>query len=123
MPGADASIDETVRRLVDADNVCLVLPVNPGYKGMYEEAIGRIYYRDREVFTRSATGTIFIREMRNGDSNRIDDLENYTFSGSLKVKLSIDDAPDVLYMEILENPSRGELKEGLLLQVGLIGLS
>ncbi|MEA2004559.1 MAG: hypothetical protein U9O53_06435 [archaeon] len=100
-----------------------MLPLDPQYRGVYEEAIDRIFYRDGESFIKSGIGTIFIKEMRNGDGNRIEDLENYTFSGSLKVKLSRGDTPDALYMEILESPSIGELKEGLLLQVGLIGQS
>jgi len=115
--------DATLAEFIDSKNIYLVLPFNPSYNGVNKEAIGRINYMSDESFMSVKKGVLYVKDIKDADGGRIDDIDEYRFSGSLKVSLSRNDDPDVLYMEILENPSNGELKEGLLMQVGLMGQS
>ncbi len=118
-----SDIDATLAEFIDSENIYLVLPSKPSYNGANKDAIGRINYRSDDSLVNIRKGTLYIKDIKDADGGRIDDLGEYKFSGSLKVRLFWDVDPDVLYMEVLENlenPLNGELKEGLLLQVELI---
>jgi len=115
--------DATLAKFIDSENIYLVLPLKPSYNGVYNEAIGRISYISDESFVNVKKGILYVKDIKDTDGGRVDNLDEYRFSGSLKVRLFMDVDPDVFYMEILENPSKGELKEGLLLQVELMGQS
>ncbi|MCK5373097.1 MAG: hypothetical protein KAJ20_02070 [Candidatus Aenigmarchaeota archaeon] len=123
MDSMSSDVNASINEFIKLGSIHLVLPLKPSYNGVNKEAIGRINYRPDGSFVNIDKGTLYIKQVNDVDGGRIENLENYTFSGSLKVRLSRDDTLDVLYMEILENPSIGELKEGLLLQVELMGLS
>ncbi|NOQ38206.1 hypothetical protein GQ472_04930 [archaeon] len=115
-----SDVDATLAEFVDSKNIHLVLPFKPHYNGVNKEAIGRINYRSDESFVNVNKDTLYVKDIKDVDGGKVDDLGEYKFSGSLKVRLFWDVDPDVLYMEILENPSNGELKEGLLLQVEIL---
>ena len=123
MDSMSSDVNASINEFIKLGSIHLVLPLKPSYNGVNKEAIGRINYRPDGSFVNIDKGTLYIKQVNDVDGGRIENLENYTFSGSLNVRLSRDDTLDVLYMEILENPSIGELKEGLLLQVELMGLS
>ena len=123
MGSMSSDVNASINEFIKLSSIHLVLPLKPSYNGVNKEAIGRINYRPDGSFVNIDKGTLYIKQINDVDGGRIENLENYTFSGSLNVRLSRDDTLDVLYMEILENPSIGELKEGLLLQVELMGLS
>ncbi len=123
MDAVISDTDATLAEFVDSKNIHLVLPSNPSYNGVNKEAIGRINYMSDESFVNVNKDTLYVKDIKDADGGRVDDIGEYTFSGSLKVRLFWDVDPDVLYMEILENPSIGEFKEGLLLQVELMGQS
>ena len=121
-----SEVDATLAEFIDSENIYLMFPFNPSYNGANKEAIGRINYRSGDHFVNVNKGILYIKDIKASDGGKIDDLGEYKFSGSLKVRLFWDVDPDVLYMKILENlenPSEGELKEGLLLQVELMGQS